>query len=64
MIRRILFSGSISGSTLLPIDFENHDKISPDIKTAKDFKTHLEDKETGMDRLKMMFSLEYVPIRH
>lgn len=58
MIKRILFGGSISGSIFLPIDFKDHDVVSPDIKTAKDFETRPEDNETGMDRVKMMFSLE------
>lgn len=58
MIRRLLFGGSASGAVFLPVDFQNHDKVSDDVKTRQDFQNRADDNETGMDRLKMMFSLK------
>lgn len=60
MFRRIIVGGSsVLGAAFLPIDWANHDKLSDEIKTVKDFrdKKH-QDNETGMDRLKMMLTLE------
>lgn len=64
MIRRLINGGVGSTGLLgafLPMDWDDHDRVSHDIKTASDFHNRpQDDDETGMDRIKMMFTLEYV----
>lgn len=47
---------------ILPFDIDGADKVSKTTKTAQDYLNFTDDTETGMDRLYMMFSLEYVNI--
>lgn len=62
MFRWLLRDVQCSGGPILPLDLANHDKVSKDIKTAKDFDRRRIDTETGKDRLWMMFSTEYVTL--
>lgn len=47
-------------AAFLPLDWQDHDKVSKETKTAHDFFKFKDDKETGKDRLYIMFSIEYV----
>lgn len=58
MIRRLLYGSPVGMATFLPLDWEDHDKISRKVKTAQDFENREEINETGPDRIKRMFSIE------
>lgn len=52
-------SGGLAAmATMLPLDMAPYDRVSPDSKTARDFRTAGPSTETGKDRLFMMFSTE------
>lgn len=54
-----MFRG-LSGTTavILPLDMADHDKVSKDLRTYKDFENRPQTSETGLDRLYIMFSTE------
>lgn len=56
---RYMFRG-LSGTTavILPLDMADHDKVSKDLRTYKDFENRPQTSETGLDRLYIMFSTE------
>lgn len=45
-------------AAFLPLDWQDHDKVSKDTKTAHDFLKFKDDKETGIDRLYIMYSMD------
>lgn len=61
---RSLFRGLAGTSAVvLPLDMADHDKVSKDLRTYKDFENRPQSNETGMDRLYIMFSTEWVDIK-
>lgn len=57
---KTIFRGSPAlFAVFLPLDWQDHDKVSKETKTAHDFLKFKDDTETGNDRLYRMFSMEY-----
>lgn len=60
MLKAIFRKTGWISAGILPFDIDGADKVSKTTKTAQDFLKFADNTETGMDRLYMMFSLEYV----
>ena len=58
MLRRFTTGAPALLGLSLPMEWYNHDKISKENKTAKDFYLRKNDTETGKDRMYRMFTME------
>lgn len=60
MLKRICYKSPIGFAVFLPLVPNDNDKLSDDVKTRHDFYKKPVDNETGMDRIKIMFTVEYL----
>ena len=58
MLRRFTKGAPALLALSLPMEWYNHDKISKENKTAKEFYLRKNDTESGKDRMYRMFTME------